>query len=207
MNAKYVKQEIVDLNGTGRTQAYYRMLLTPMTTKEFIEKCVSENGERRNAIMSALTLLNEKLALYMAEGRSVKLDGIGTFHAKLGVRDDKLPDAFEEGETKRSTQSIEVTGVAFKPDDDLIRRTRKFCILNRDGERRLKPSKYTLEERIEIAKKYLKENFTMHAGDYARITGLSKSTATRELRQLAMNPASGITSRGTRSQKDYILRK
>ena len=67
--------------------------------------------------------------------------------------------------------------------------------------------KYTLEERIEIAKKYLKENLTMHAGDYARITGLSKSTATRELRQLAMNPASGITSRGVRSQKDYILRK
>jgi predicted histone-like DNA-binding protein len=207
MYAKYVKQEIADLNGTGQTQACYRMLVTQMSTKEFIEKCVSENGERRNLIMSALTLLNEKLALYMAEGRSVKLDGIGTFRAKLSVRKDKLPDSFEKGETKRNTQSIEVAGVVFKPDDDLVRRIRKFCHLKRDGERRLKRSKYTLEERIEIAKKYLKENLTMHAGDYARITGLSKSTATRELRQLAMNPASGITSRGVRSQKDYILRK
>ena len=29
MYAKYIKREIPDLNGTGRTQAYYKMELTP----------------------------------------------------------------------------------------------------------------------------------------------------------------------------------
>ena len=31
MYAKYIKREIPDLNGTGRTQAYYQMELTPTT--------------------------------------------------------------------------------------------------------------------------------------------------------------------------------
>jgi hypothetical protein len=39
-----------------------------------------------------------------------------------------------------------------------------------------------------------------------RLTGLSRTTATQELRKLALDPLSGITSRGQRSQKIYVLR-
>ena len=34
----------------------------------------------------------------MAMGRSVTIDGIGTFHALLGVRHDQTQDAFEDDE-------------------------------------------------------------------------------------------------------------
>ena len=94
MHAKYIKREIPDLNGTGRTQACYKMELTPMTFQDFVNLCHREGGMDESQILGALSLVSEKLALCMAEGFSVKLDGIGTFNARLGVRDDMLQDAF-----------------------------------------------------------------------------------------------------------------
>ena len=38
MYAKYIKREIPDLNGTGRTQAYYQMELTPKSYEEFVSQ-------------------------------------------------------------------------------------------------------------------------------------------------------------------------
>ena len=48
-------------------------------------------------------------------------------------------------------------------------------------------------------------NMFMRVPDYVRLTGLSRTTASIELRKLASNPSSGITSRGRRSQKYYVL--
>jgi hypothetical protein len=71
---------------------------------------------------------------------------------------------------------------------------------------RIKKPKLTLEERIEKARDFLKKNMFMRVPDYVRLTGLSRTTATQELRKLALDPLSGITSRGQRSQKIYVLR-
>lgn len=206
MHAKYIKREIPDLNGTGRTQACYKMELTPMTFQQFVSLCHREGGMDESQILGALSLVSEKLALCMAEGFSVKLDGIGTFNAKLGVRGDMLPDAFEEGETSRNAKSIEVNGVSFRADKDLIRNTDRKCQLERGGESRLKKSPFTLEERIQKARDFLKVHLFMKVPDYVRLTGLSRTTAAEELRKLALDPLTGITSRGDRSQKVYILR-
>ena len=206
MYAKYIKQEIADLNGTGRTQACYKMELSPMSYKKFVEMCSREGGMDVSAIVGVLTLVSKELALYMAEGRSLKLDGIGTFNAKLGVRDDMQPDGFEEGESSRNSKSIIVNGVAFRADKDLIRNTNRKCTLEKGGESRLRKSPLTLEQRIEKAREFLKRNIFMRVPDYVRLTGLSRSTAAEELRKVALNPASGIMSRGNRSQKIYILR-
>ena len=218
MHAKYIKREITDLNGTGRTQACYKMELTPMTFQQFVSLCHREGGMDESQILGALSLVSEKLALCMAEGFSVKLDGIGTFNAKLGVRGDMLPDAFEEGETSRNAKSIEVNGVSFRADKDLIRNTDRKCQLERGGETdrkcqlerggesRLKKSPFTLEERIQKARDFLKVHLFLKVPDYVRLTGLSRTTAAEELRKLALDASTGITSRGDRSQKVYILR-
>ena len=207
MYAKYIKQEIPDLNGTGRTQAYYKMQLTPKTFEEFISQCAREGRMEEAHILGVLRLVSEKLALCMAEGYSVKIDGIGTFHAKLGVRSDMLQDAFEEGEPTHNAKSINVTGVSFRADPDLTDATRRKCTLERGGVSRIRKTKFTLEERIQKAREFLETNMFMRVPDYVRLTGLSRSSATKELRQLALNPSSGITSRGSRSQKYYVLRK
>ena len=158
-------------------------------------------------IISVLSLVSEKLSLCMSEGFSVKIDGIGSFHAKLGVRSDMLQDAFEEGEPTHNAKSITVTGVSYRADPDLIRNTRRKCVLEKGGVSRLCKTALTLEERIQKALDFLEKNMFMRVPDYVKLTGLSRSTATKELRKLALNPSSGITSRGSRSQKYYVLRK
>ena len=104
MYAKYIKKEIPDLNGTGQTQAYYKMKLTPMSYDAFVKQCAREGHTDESLILGVLSLVSEKLALCMAEGYSVKLDGIGTFNAKIGVRSDMLQDAFEKGERSRNAK-------------------------------------------------------------------------------------------------------
>jgi hypothetical protein len=66
--------------------------------------------------------------------------------------------------------------------------------------------KLTLDERIQKARDFLQKNMFMRVPDYVRLTGLSRTTAAQELRKLALDPSSGITSRGQRSQKYYVLR-
>lgn len=205
MSAKYIKQEIPDLNGTGRTQAYYKMKLRPLTNEQFISICADGSPLDESTIQSVLTRVSDRLSLYMSQGFSVKLDGIGTFHAKLGMRSDMLQDAFEEGEPTHNASAIRVTGVSYRADNDLIRGTNLRCILEKEGVSRLRKCPFTLEERIQKAKDFLAKNMFMRVPDYVRLTGLSRTTASIELRKLASNPSSGIISRGRRSQKYHVL--
>ena len=207
MYASYIKREVADLNGTGMTQAYYKMELKPMTFQQFVKLCRREGGTDESLIIGVMSLVSEKLALCMAEGFSVKLDGIGTFSAKLGMRDDVLPDSFEEGQRGHNAKTIMVKGVSYRADKGLIDNTQRKCTLVKGGESRIMKSRYTLEERIEKGKEYLRKHMFMRVPDYARITGLSRSTATIELRRLAEDPKSGIASRGEHSQKLYVLRQ
>ena len=207
MKGKYIKQEIADLNGTGRTQAYYKMKLKAMDYKTFVGYCAEGGKVSEGTILSVLSLVSEKLALYMAEGNSVKLDGIGTFHAKLGVRDDMLQDAFEAGESTRNATTIRVTGVSYRADSELIEKTRGKSSLVKGGVSRLRKSSLTLDERIQKAQNFLKKKPFMRVGDYERLTGLSHSEAGKELRKLVNDSSSGITYDGRRSHKIYLLRE
>ena len=205
MNAKYVKKEIADLNGTGRTQAYYKMQTTPMSYDEFVDMCCREGAMSRDAIKGVLTLVAEKLALSMAEGHSVKIGGIGTFSAKLGVRSDLLPDAFEPGEHRHYAGAVEVKGVSYRADNDLVASCADKCHLESGGVSRLKKPKTSLEERAEMARQYLREHPLMRVADYAMLTKQSHTSAGTELRRLAANPSTGITFTGSGSHKYYIL--
>ena len=207
MYAEYIKQEVPDLNGTGQTQAYYKMKLRHMDYEFFVKKCVEEGHMEESTIVAALSLVSEKLALFMAEGFSVKLKGIGTFHAKLGLRDDMVQDAFEPGEPDHNSKVIKVTGVSYRADNELINNADKKSTLYKGGESRLRKSRFTKSERIQRARKFLEKNMFMRVPDYVELTGLSRTVAAQELRKLDKDPESGIVSRGERSQKFYVLDK
>ena len=206
--AKYIKKEIVDLNGKGTTQAYYRLKTwRKLEFEEFTERCHSLHPAFSKGLISGvLDAIIEQLAYEISNGYSVKIDGLGTFSAKLGVRKDKEMDSFEEGSKKLNAKSIEVTGVSLRVDKKLIREIDLNCDLERGGEERLRTSKLSQEERIEKARQYLQQNGFMRVNQYAILTGLSYSTASRELRRLAANPSSGIVSQGRKSSKLYLLR-
>jgi predicted histone-like DNA-binding protein len=206
---QYIKKEMPDMSGTGEKKAYYKLKTwRRLDSDEFVKRCSSiHRAYGKSVIQGVLTAFCEHLAYEISNGYSVKIDGLGTFTAKLGVREDKEKDSFEEGTTKRNALSIEVKGVSFRADKNLISEIDRGCHLERGGEERLRKPKTTLEQRIEKAQQFLKKNAFMHVDEYASLTGLSYSTASRELRKIASDPTSGIISQGRKSGKLYLLAK
>ena len=206
---KYIKREIADLNGKGQKQAYYRMeTYGQLSFNAFVDECTKHGGMQKSSIVGVLAHVARELALTIAKGYTVKIDGLGTFGAKLGVRSDKEQDDFEEGTQRRNATTIQVTGISFRADKELISETDQACRpLRRGGEYRLHRSKYSPEKRAELARKYLADHSFMRIATYMQLTGLSRTTATVELRRLAADPQSGITSTGLRSAKVYVLTK
>ncbi len=206
--AKYIKKEMPDMNGTGEKRAYYKLKTwRKLEYDEFVERCSSiHRAFGKSVIEGVLAAFCEHLAYEISNGYSVKIDGLGVFTAKLGVREDKEMDGFEEGSTKRNAASIEVNGVTFRAEKELIRNIDRECNLERGGEERLRTPRYQIEERTERARSYMKKKGFMHVDEYARLTGLSYTTASRELCRIASDPSSGITYQGRKSSKIYLLR-
>ncbi|MBQ8127145.1 MAG: DNA-binding protein [Prevotella sp.] len=203
--AKYVKREMNDLDGSGVNRAYYQMkVYRNVDFDEFVDRCTRHGGMQRSAVVGVLAHVTHELALTLADGYSVSIDGLGTFATRLGVRADKEQDGFGADEQKRNAASIEVSGISFRADRSLVSDVNGHCRLEAGGARLLHRSPYTPEERAERARRYLDENTVMRTDDYARLTGLSRTMASLELRELCKAPDSGITSRGRKSGKVYI---
>lgn len=207
--AQYIKKEMPDMGGTGQQKAYYKLKTwRRLDFDEFVKRCSSlHRAYGKSVIEGVVKSVCEHLAYEIANGYSVKIDGLGTFNAKLGVRKDKEMDDFDEGTTKRNAKSIEVTGVSFRADKEMIREIDRNCILERGGEERLRKPNQSKEERIEKAREFIKRNGFMHTDEYASLTGLPYSSAARELCAIAADPASGIISQGRKSGKLYLLPK
>ena len=206
---QYIKKEMPDLRGTGEKKAYYKLKTwRKLDSDEFIKRCSSiHRAYGVSVLKGVVSAVCEHLAYEISNGYSVKIDGLGTFTAKLGVREDKEMENFEKGTTKRNALSIEVQGVLFRAEKNLINKIDRNCDLERGGEERLRKPKTTQEQRTEKARQFLRKNAFMHVDEYASLTGLSYSTASRELRKIASDPASGIISQGRKSGKLYLLKE
>lgn len=208
--AKYIKQEMPDLHGTGKTKSYYRMQSSGnISTDDLLRHLCSHEGMgvTEGTARHILAALSGEMARLLADGHSVTLDGIGTFHATLALRE-KRRSAPQREDAEPNASSLTVDNVAYKPERKWLKRVASLCKLERGGEKRLRRSPYTREERIAIALGFLDEttHSYMRPNDYAKATGLSYSTASTELRQLAADPASGIASEGRGPAKVYVRR-
>ena len=206
--AKYIKQEMPDMAGTGEKKAYYRMKTEHHFDKEKFVKWITRiRGRKRGVVMKVLLEASDTLAELLAMGISVQIEGIGTFRATVGVKKDKEMDTLDGDEQKRNAMSLHVDGVNFRADKELLKDINRRCDLKRGGERRLHKSPYTLEERRQLALQYLEQEGILHVSDYANLTKLSRTTAGRELIALRKDPTSGITTKGRGTAKVYVKAK
>lgn len=207
--AEYIKQEMPDLTGKGEPACYYRMKINRNVTMEDFIEDVAQPGSGLNpgTVKHVITQVSKKLAWLMADGNSVTIEGLGTFKAALGVSQFKEMDTLEGDEAKRNAQSIEVNGVNFRVDPALVRQTDLYCTLHRGKSCRLHKSPYTREERLALALQFLDGYAQMCVDDYVRLTGLSRTTAVRELKAFREDPQSGIDFRGFGSHKVYVRRR
>lgn len=203
--AEYIKQEMTDLNGTGENQVYYRMKRNLHFTHEgFLEWMSNADPFITKHAESVLKHMTHQLAIAMALGHSVTIDGLGTFRAGIGLKKGKELDGLGEGESTRNAQSLQVTDVYYRPDKELIRDVNMNCTLTRGGTQRIRKQKYTREERLQLALDYLEKHKTMRVADYKALTGLSRTAATLELQLFRDDPDTGITYTGNGTHKVYI---
>lgn len=207
--AKYIKQEIPDLRGTGEAKCYYRLQKSRnLSTREFLEY-VGRHGMLDASILKhALGKIADGLAEQLAEGYTVTLDGIGTFQATLGVKDDKEMDTIDGEGSKRNAKSIEVKNVRYVSDKDLVKDVSMKCHLSRAGVSRVNRSPYSKEQRLKLLQDYLSDatHTFIRVADYAKLTGLPRSTATKELCAFAEDHSTGIDTDGRGNTKVYVKR-
>ena len=208
--AKYIKQEMPDIRKDGSRKCYYRMQSNGnVTTDELIHTICYHGGVglSESVFRSALQELSAELARKMADGYSVTLDGVGTFRATIGVKEEKEMDTLDGDEVKRNAQSLEVKGVSYRADNELVKRTRSHCRLERGGTARVNRSPYTKAERLQRAKIFLSDGAhpCMKLSDYVELTHLSRTSASLELRAFAADPQSGIAAIGRTTHRVYIL--
>ena len=206
--AEYEMQEMNLPNKEGQRILYPRLVLCGQADTEYIVKVLTRNSPfSKGEVIGLLRELSEELAFQMGQGKSVKLDGIGTFVPSLALRKDKERETGEEDDTHRNARSIVVGGINFRADKQLLRSTNHNCDLERSQQKFQRSSqKYTPEQRLERAQQYLASHPFITVGDYAQLNGLRHTTASLELRKWTEQPENNITTSGRGTHKVYIRR-
>lgn len=198
-----------DPNGQGKKKPYYRIQSEGrMDCKEFIDwMCNSETGANPANIKAALQQLSQFLPIALGKGYSVQLDGIGTFSIGLGVKKHKEIEDIDSEKPERNASSIEISDVKFRCSKDLKRNVMSHCHLERGETCKLHHSKYTPQVRHQMALQHIEQNGFMKQSEYVTFTGLSRTMASRELKQLCNDPDSGITKKGRGPAIIYVKKQ
>lgn len=207
--AEYDMQELTLPNEEGKRVLYPKLLLYGQRDLEYIaDKVAYASTFTRGDIKGLVQAIAEEIAYNMAEGYSVKIEGLGIFTPSLGLRKGKEPECGEEGVPRRNAASICLKDINFKADKDLVYETARHCTLQRAQHKKCRRSSqmFAPQERLERAKQYLKKNLMMSVADYCRLTGLLKTVAARELKTWAETPGTGIDYKGRGTHKVYVLR-
>ncbi|MGL4519770.1 MAG: DNA-binding protein [Phocaeicola sp.] len=207
--AKYIKQEMNDLRGSGENKVFYRLERAGnFTSSEFIKRISAPGtGVTEGTVMQVLSHVATELAALLAEGYSVALDGIGTFSATVGVVPCKELDGLEEKATQLNARSLQLDGVNYRAARSLLADANRVCKLERGEVCRLQPSPYSREERLQLAVNYLQQHPFMRIADYMELTKQSRFVATKELMAFREQEGAPLTTTGRGGSKLYVLKR
>lgn len=207
--ATYEMQESNLPNKEDKRVLFPRMRLSGQDTLEDIARMVCRYSTFSPAeVRGVMLALTEEIARSMAEGRSVKIDGLGTFSPVLGLRPGFERETGEANGTRRNATAICVKGVNFRADKSLVRLTAVNCHLERSPQKfRRSSNRYTPEQRLKLAQDYLSTHAFMTVSIYQALTGLLHSSAVRELRRWAAQEDSGIDRQGRGTHRVYVKKK
>lgn len=113
-------------------------------------------------------------------------------------------DTIDGEDTKRNARSIEVQNVRYRSDKTLINEVNRRCELTRAGVGRVNRSPYSKAERLAMAQGYLAEHPVLRVKTYGELVHVSTSSACKDLRLFASNPANGIKGDGRGNTKVYV---
>ncbi len=211
--AEYQMQELTLPTEEGKKITYPRIKLWGQVDLEYIIRHINHASTfTPGDIIGLVKALTESIAYEMAQGHSVKIDGLGIFTPALGMR----PQAEEQRELRENegkdyrvrASSLYVRNINFRADKEFIAETARRCDLSRSAQKfGRSSSRYTPEQRLKLAQDYLQTHPVLRVKDYCALTGLLRNAAANELKQWSETPGTGIGHMGTKSHKVYIRKE
>ncbi|MBR3078968.1 MAG: hypothetical protein IKH01_04035 [Prevotella sp.] len=216
----YVLQEMSEEMGDGKKKVYPRMQTYSLHDFDTVVRHMHEysGSFSEGAIRGVLDALVTTMKSWMPMGHSIKIDGLGVFSLTLGfdtstpseataTKKQKSGNADEELKTKY--RHVCIKGIRFKPDPQLLRQMNKEATFERTETGVVVPRKTSdsRDERIRKALAIIDKQGYMTLSDYAIATSQSRSTASKDLRQLVSDPTSGLVTHGSHSHKVWIRNK
>lgn len=192
----------------GNPRKFPRIVVDNQTsTAELRRAIAAECNLPDSDVTAVITALLGQLAEKLAEGNSVKVDGLGIFTPSLKWRDELERGKVKPGEPHLYRQRVAVDTINFKAAKELVRAVNDQTDWKL-SKRLFKHSstKYTREQRYEIAIDFLQKHTTISTRKYAEITGLRPSAAYKELKALVADPNTLIITRGEGVKKVYTMR-
>lgn len=214
--ANYVLKELSEEMTGGKKVLFPKMQTYSLQDyKSVLEKMHSYAGSfSEGTIMGVLDALVTTMESWMPEGHSLKIDGLGVFSLVLGFdeskpSEQKAQDGAGEASPRERFRHVCIKSINFKPDPKLIQRMNRNAEFERadSGVRKAQKNPYSPEERLQKAREIIRRQGQMTLGEYAAATGQDRSVASRELKRLVADPASGIAARGAHSHKVWVMRE
>lgn len=207
--ANYFIQELPDMH-EGKKLMYPKMKIYNQMGNEKMAELVHKHGgsASKGAAESVLVTLPEVIKEYLSMGHTVKIEGLGTFSLSVRFNDDKS-NALDTSDEQTTYRHVEVSRVNFKADPNLLRNINTEIKWDKvmTGVKRIKKTKYSLEQRIQRALARIEKYGYISLQEYATMNGLSRTAASNELRQLSEDPESPIRSRGTAPHRVWCKRE
>ena len=215
----YVLQEMSEEMGDGKKKVYPRMQTYSLHDFNTVIRHMRDysGSFSEGTIRGVLDALVTTMKSWMPLGHNIKIDGLGVFSLTLGfdtstpseaeaAKEQKDNDADNEPRTKY--RHVCIKGINFKPDPQLLQQMNQEATFERTQTDVVVPRKPSdnRDERISKALAVIDRQGYITLSDYAIATSQSRSTASKDLRQLVSDPTSGITTRGSHSHKVWIRR-
>lgn len=201
--AKIIMREVKgNLRGAEGKQYPHLLKVGTISTSDLAANIADMSSLSRGDVKGVLAELSLQMSKAMALGFSVDLEGIGVFRPLAKLVKDAEPGS-KGSEMNHNRARICIGNVSYRPDQDLLRE----CNLRSNLER-VMPSKRSTNknsgrlpkmERMAFIKKWLSESDALTVKRYAQYTGMSSSSASRELKSLSMGitPMLRRTGRGS----------
>ena len=208
----YHIQELPDLHegdegpstATGQAKLTSRILFPKLTSysqfagRKMIKRIAMESGVHEGVVMATLDALPRALKSILLEGHTCKIDSLGIFSLSLSF------DQSQQPQVSRLNLKVDPTFMKELREEARFARTDSDVVA-------VKPSKGHLEEHLRIVQEWFAHHTTpanphpsLTLSQYATLTGVSRSTASRELKQITTHPEWDITAEGTGNRKVWV---
>ncbi|MCQ2329164.1 MAG: hypothetical protein MJZ93_01230 [Paludibacteraceae bacterium] len=199
----YHIQELPDLQQDSEDIVFPKLdSYSQFDNKKMIRRIAMEAGVKEGVVMATLIALPHALKNILLEGHTCKIDGLGTFSLSLAFE----PKTNEDGTNESNHRKVMINRLNLKVDSAFLSELREEAQFDWKDSRivAVSSSKGQLEEHLRLAIKWFDTHPTLTLQEYAKLIGISRSAASRELKRITGNPDSGISTQGQGNRKVWV---